>query len=81
MSKKVQLNYFALFREERGLQSEQLQTEFETVAELYDALKNKHGFSLSRSAIRVAINDEFCSWDARINSGDEIVFLAPVAGG
>lgn len=81
MGKTVQVNYFALFREKRGLQSEHCSTDAATLAEFYEELKAKHGFPLSISSLRVARNNEFCDWNAPLNAGDEIVFIPPVAGG
>ncbi len=81
MGKTVQVNYFALFRDQRGLANERLNTEAQTLADLYDELKAKYGFSLPRHNLRVAKNDEFCQWDAPLNQGDEVVFIPPVAGG
>jgi sulfur-carrier protein len=33
------------------------------------------------SNIRVAINQEFASWDAALQAGDELAFLPPISGG
>jgi molybdopterin converting factor subunit 1 len=81
MDKTVLVNYFASFREQRGLASEHYNTQAATLAELYDELKLKHGFQLLHRNLRVAKNTEFCSWDAPLTSGDEIAFIPPVAGG
>lgn len=81
MTIEVRVNYFALFREIRGLASESCLTDASTLAELYDELRCKYGFNLSRQILRVAKNDELSDWDERLNSGDRIVFIPPVAGG
>ena len=52
-----------------------------SLSELYAQLKQQHGFELDISKVRVAINDEFASWDDAINDGDTIAFIPPVAGG
>lgn len=52
-----------------------------SLSELYTQLKQQHGFELDISKVRVAINDEFASWDDAINNGDTIAFIPPVAGG
>jgi molybdopterin converting factor small subunit len=36
---------------------------------------------LSPEFLRVAVNDEFGDWRARLSDGDTVVFLPPVAGG
>ena len=52
-----------------------------SLSELYTQLQQQHGFDLDTSKVRVAINDEFASWDDAINDGDTIAFIPPVAGG
>lgn len=52
-----------------------------SLSELYAQLKQQHGFELDTEKVRVAINDEFASWDDAINDGDIIAFIPPVAGG
>lgn len=52
-----------------------------SLSELYAQLKQQHGFELDISKVRVAINDEFASWNDAINDGDTIAFIPPVAGG
>jgi sulfur-carrier protein len=81
MGKIVMVNYFAVFREQRGLSFERCSTEAATIAEFYDELKARHGFALGREGLRVARNAEFCSWESALNCGDEIAFIPPVAGG
>lgn len=80
-TKTVQVNYFALFREQRGLSSEKVDTCASTVGDLYEELRAAHRFTLSRDSLRAALNDEFCKWEEPLNPGDRIVFIPPVAGG
>lgn len=77
----VQIQYFALLREQRGENAESLATSAATARELYTELKAKHRFTLSPDLVRVAINNEFKDWDTALKSGDHIVFIPPVAGG
>jgi len=77
----IRVRYFAAFREARGLHEETLATEASTVGELYDHLREKYHFVLSREDLRVAVNDAFAGWDDLLNSGDELVFIPPVTGG
>ncbi len=81
MSKQIHVRYFALLREERGMESELLQTQAATTRELYNELRGQHGFSLDSKLMGVAINDEFSTWETPLQSGDRVVFLPPVAGG
>lgn len=81
MSKTVEVQYFAILREQRGLAKEQVVTEAATAAQLYDELRARHGFTLESSRLRVAVNDDFASWSAPLRDGDRLVFIPPVAGG
>lgn len=77
----IRVRYYAAFREARGLHEETLATETSTAGELYDYLREKYRFTLSREDLRVAINDAFAAWDDPLSAGDELVFIPPVAGG
>lgn len=78
---RVDVQYFAILREQRGADAETLSTEATTPAALYEELRAKHGFTLGADRIRAAVNDEFVRNDAALKEGDRIVFIPPVAGG
>lgn len=78
---KLNIQYFALLRDQRGLDSESLESSAATAAELYAELAERHSFTLPNTALKVAINDEFANWDSPLAPGDTIVFIPPVAGG
>lgn len=80
-AKSVTLDYFAIFREVSRRDRETLATSAATLADLYDELRQQHGFPLPRENVRVAVNDEFSSWDRAVTEGDRVAFIAPVAGG
>jgi molybdopterin converting factor subunit 1 len=79
--KTVNLQYFALLREQAGCSQEQLETAAATPAELYEQVRERHGFTLPLALLRVAINDEFREWTAPLQANDRVVFIPPVAGG
>jgi len=78
---KVDVSYFAILREQRGLSAETLSTEAATPAELYAELRGQYRFSLDGRFVRAAVNDEFVPGDAALREGDRITFIPPVAGG
>ena len=78
---RVEVQYYALLREQAGRSSEQVETAAATPAALYEELRTRHGLSLARSQLRVAIDDEFADWDAPLREGARVVFIPPVAGG
>jgi molybdopterin converting factor subunit 1 len=77
----VTARYFAAFRERAGRDSETLDTDARTAAELYGELARRHGFADSMTRCKVAINDELADWNVRLTAGDEVLFFPPVAGG
>lgn len=77
---RVRIQYFALLREQAGRGSEDVEASGDAAA-LYDALAARHGFSLRREQLRVAVNGEFADWSRTLGDGDEVVFIPPVAGG
>jgi molybdopterin converting factor subunit 1 len=81
VKKTVHVRYFAILREQRGLDEEMVLTAATTAAELFDELRSAHRFTLSPDRVRVAINDDFESWAAEVKEGDVLVFIPPVAGG
>ncbi|MEZ5274864.1 MAG: MoaD/ThiS family protein [Opitutaceae bacterium] len=77
----LSIRYFALLREQRGLSEETLSTAHTNPADLYEALRQQHGLTLTAESLQIAINDEFMPWSTRLKDGDTIVFLPPMAGG
>ena len=79
--KSIEIQYVALLQEQRGCAGETVTTAAATPQELYAELKDRHAFSLSADVLRVAVNDEFESWDVLLHDNDRVVFIQPVAGG
>ncbi len=78
---QINIEYFAILREQAGVRDEALQTDAVTVAQLYEQLQARHGFVATPATLKVAINDEFSDWDAPLKHNDTVVFIPPVAGG
>jgi molybdopterin converting factor subunit 1 len=80
---KVQVEWFALLRECAGRSHEEIDLEGDdaTPAKLWSRLAEKYNFPLKSRDVRVAINDRFADFDAKITGGDKIVFIPPVSGG
>jgi len=77
----IQVQYFAILREQAHRAEESLETRSGTAAELYEELKVRHGFRLAREQLRVAVNGAFAPWSHVLASGDRVAFIPPVAGG
>lgn len=78
---KVQVRYFAAFREATGIESEAIETMAASPSELFRECAGRHPGLQDHSSSLVAINDEMTSWSDPISEGDEILFFPPVAGG
>ncbi|MGH8199209.1 MAG: NTP transferase domain-containing protein [Steroidobacteraceae bacterium] len=78
---QINVQYYALLREQAGRSSESLVTTASTPRALYEELKGRYPFSLAAEMLRVAVNSEFGDWGQRLNDGDSVVFIPPVAGG
>lgn len=78
---RLTIQYFALLREQRGRDAETVELDAATPAALYQALAQKHGFTLEPASLKVAVNDDFAAWETPLQDGDRVVFIPPVAGG
>jgi molybdopterin-guanine dinucleotide biosynthesis protein A len=78
---QLKIQYYALMREQAGRSDETLETSASTPAGLYEELVARYGFTLSRDQLKVAVNSEFSDWSRKLNGGDAVVFIPPVAGG
>ena len=78
---KIKISYYAIFREQAGCSGEQIETEDCCAVGLFESLKAKHGFSIGRSHVRLAVNDAFVDWSTPLRDADAVVFIPPVAGG
>ncbi|QHV00973.1 molybdopterin converting factor subunit 1 [Synechocystis sp. CACIAM 05] len=81
MAKSIKLRYFASLQEQAKVAEESLVTKLNTYQELYDSLAERHGFNLSSSQVKVAVNDEFTTMENTILDQSTVVFIPPVAGG
>ncbi len=80
-SHKLNVQYYALLREQAGRREEELVSGAHTAQDLYAELARRYRFSLAPGALRVAINGEFAEWSTPLADGDAVVFIPPVAGG
>ena len=78
----INVLYFASLADEANCNEEKISVAPSTsLTELYEQLSSKHRFSRPQSDLRVAVNDYFAKWTDKIQDGDSVVFITPVAGG
>ena len=80
-ARTLQIQYFALLREQAGRNAETVSSQARDARELYGELRARHGLLLEPEQLRVAVNEEFADWSQALHEGDTVVFLPPVAGG
>jgi molybdopterin converting factor subunit 1 len=77
----IRIRYFASLREAAGKPEETLTTDAASLEDLYLQLAGSYGFGLSPLQVRAARNREMVGMSESFSSGDEVVFMPPVAGG
>ncbi len=81
----IDVLYFAWVRERIGLPKEQVETTAATVADLVAELKLREERYAAAfediSALRVAVDQELCEFDAPLAGAREVAFFPPMTGG
>lgn len=78
--KSIEIKYFGLISEHVGKIQEVRETKGETIADLKRELESEH-FMLGGLPYRIAQNRKLVQEDSLIESGDELAFMPPFAGG
>ncbi|MBX3158731.1 MAG: molybdopterin converting factor subunit 1 [Deltaproteobacteria bacterium] len=80
---KVDVLYFAVFRERLARDTESLELpDGARVRDAVDALAARHAaIAALRGRFRVAVNQDFADDDRALADGDEVALIPPVAGG
>ena len=78
---RLKLLYFASLRDAAGVAAEDVDTDAPDLAALYDGLRARHGFTLPRERLRVAVDGAFAAWGDAPREGSEVAFIPPVSGG
>lgn len=73
--------YFASLRDAAGTAQETVGTGAADLAALYEELHARHGFTLPRERLRVAVDGAFARWEDTPRAGTEVAFIPPVSGG
>jgi len=79
--KRVHIRYFAAFRDAAGTAEETVDSEADTLADLFAERVSVHEGLRPESAAKVALNDTLTAWERPFDDGDEVLFFPPVAGG
>ncbi|MCF5467371.1 molybdopterin converting factor subunit 1 [Pseudomonas syringae] len=80
---KIQVQYFARYRETLGLDSESVEGEFATLDALRQTLvqRGEAWQVLAEQNLMCARNQELCKPTEPLSDGDEVAFFPPVTGG
>jgi molybdopterin converting factor subunit 1 len=80
-TRRIQVRFFAILREQAGVSALECETPARTPAELYQELAGARGLTVPAALLRVAINDRYATLETPLRPDDRVVFLPPVAGG
>ncbi|WP_028696582.1 MoaD/ThiS family protein [Pseudomonas cremoricolorata] len=80
---KLQVVYFARYREALGLDGEALEGDFQVLDDVRKALLERgQGYAvLAEQNLMCARNQELCRLAEPVAEGDEVAFFPPVTGG
>ncbi|KPW35684.1 MULTISPECIES: molybdopterin converting factor subunit 1 [Pseudomonas] len=80
---KIEVQYFARYRETLGIDSESVEGEFVTLEVLRQHLSQRGEAwqVLAEQNLMCARNQELCKLDEPLLDGDEVAFFPPVTGG
>jgi len=73
----IDVRYYAMLKERRGMDTERVEVPGGTTARALYALL----FPEPRVPVQAAVGHAVVSLDTELNDGDEVVFLPPVGGG
>lgn len=81
MKKKIQVRYFALVGERRGVQTDPYETEAATARQLLREIEANKVIPLTTNISKAVINGKYAEWDDPIKDGDLVTLLSPFSGG
>ncbi len=79
--KKITILFFGKLKETWKNSQFEHETLSSNIEELYIELLKLTDEEPHKASIKVAINDEFVTWDSTISDHDTIAFLPPASGG
>ena len=79
--KTLSLQYFAQLRDITKKDAEEFTTSSTTASGVYEELRSQYAFPYKQKELMLAINDDFAEWEQELKTGDNLVFIPPVAGG
>lgn len=79
--KKVQVRYFAMVGERRGVQTDPYETEAATARQLLHEIEANKKIPLTTHISKAMVNGKYVEWDEPIKDGDLVTLLSPFSGG
>jgi len=81
MTTRITVLYFASLRDAAGVEQEVVDTAAADLAGVYAEIAARHGFTLPRERLRVALDGAFAPWDSPVRAGSTVALIPPVSGG
>jgi len=79
--KNINILFFGKLKESWQSAQFNWQSNAQNIEKLYAELLEQSISTPHKDSIKVAINDEFMTWESSFKDGDVIAFLPPVSGG
>ncbi len=79
--KKIQVRYFALVGERRGVQTDLYETGAATARQLLHEIELNKKIPLTTNISKAMVNGRYVEWDEPIKDGDLVTLLSPFSGG
>ena len=79
---KLTVKFFARYREALGVDSVEVEGNFNTIDDVRALLAQRDGAEvMSEQNLMCARNEDLCQLDEPVNEGDEVAFFPTVTGG
>ena len=78
---EIKVQYFASLRDSTLVPEEIIETDAQTLLELYNQLEKKYTFNIEPKYLRASRNDEYVEFDISLHDLDSILLIPPVSGG
>jgi molybdopterin converting factor subunit 1 len=78
---RINVIYFAVFKDKAGLSSEVIDFDGKTTKQLFLYISERYQFLDSQANCKVAVNNVIVDWDYNLSEKDEVLLFPPVAGG
>lgn len=78
---KIKVQYFASLRDTTHIAEEDIETNAQTINDLYVEINQRYQFSLDRDYLKISINGQYVDKNNFLTDNDTVMFIPPLSGG